>query len=75
MIKEEIKSTYLEYTVYVYYSHDGKISVTPWNHYAEIGKTYKEHNGYDIGDRLVNGFWEKGFCDDCCWCYCSKFKI
>lgn len=42
MTDEEIKSTYPEYTVYVYYSSNGDISVTPWNNYAEIGKTYKE---------------------------------
>ena len=38
-------------------------------------KVYKKHNGYDIGDRLVNGVWKKGYCDDCCWCYNSKFKL
>lgn len=42
MTEEEIKSTYPEYTVYVYYSPNGDISVLPWNHYAERGKTYKE---------------------------------
>lgn len=42
MTEEEIKSTYPEYTVYVCYSPDGDISVTPWNNYAEIGKTYEE---------------------------------
>ena len=42
MTEEEIKSTYPEYTVYVYYSNNGDISVLPWNHYADKGKTYKE---------------------------------
>ena len=42
MTDEEIKSTYPEYTVYVCYVRDGEISVTPWNNYAEIGKTYEE---------------------------------
>lgn len=42
MTEEEIKSTYPEYTVYVYYSNNGDISVLPWNHYADRGKTYKE---------------------------------
>lgn len=39
-------------------------------------KVYIEHNDqWDIGDRLVNGVWEKGKCDDCCWCYSSKFEV
>ena len=42
MTDEEIKSTYPEYTVYVYYSNNGYISVKPWNYYAKRGKTYKE---------------------------------
>ena len=42
MTKEEIKSTYPEYTVYVHYNNDGDISVQPWNFYADRGKTYKE---------------------------------
>lgn len=42
MTKEEIKSTYPEYTVYVYYNLDGEISVSTWNYYADRGKTYKE---------------------------------
>ena len=42
MTYEEIKSTYPEYTVYVYYYPNGDLSVLPWNHYADMGKTYKE---------------------------------
>lgn len=42
MTEEEIKSTYPEYTVYVHYTNNGDISVVPWNHYADRGKTYKE---------------------------------
>lgn len=45
MTGEEIKSTYPEYTVYVHYFPNfpnEDISVLPWNHYADKGKTYKE---------------------------------
>ena len=42
---------------------------------CKMCKIYKDHNGYDIGDRLVNGVWQKGYCDDCCWCYSSKFEV
>ena len=39
-------------------------------------KVYIEHNDqWDIGDRLVDGVWKKGECDDCCWCYSSKFEV
>ena len=39
-------------------------------------KVYIEHNDqWDIGDRLVDGVWKKGACDDCCWCYSSKFEV
>ena len=39
-------------------------------------KVYIEHNDqWDIGDRLVDGVWKKGACDDCCWCYGSKFEV
>lgn len=23
----------------------------------------------------VDGVWQKGYCDDCCWCYYSKFEV
>ena len=42
---------------------------------CKMCKVYKEHNGYDSGERIVNDEWRKGVCDNCCWFYDSKFEI
>jgi len=66
--KTELKDQLESYEGYI---NDIPLVIDP----CKMCKIYKKHNGYDIGDRLVKGVWEKGYCDDCCWCYASKFEV
>lgn len=68
MAKSELKEQLQSYESYI---NDIPNVIDP----CKQCKAYKKHNGYDIGDRLVKGVWEKGECDDCCWCYGSKFEV
>ena len=53
------------------YINDIPLVVDP----CRMCKIYKKHKGYDVGDKLVKGVWVPGYCDDCCWCYDSKFEV
>lgn len=68
MAQKELKDQLKSYEGYI---NDIPLVIDP----CKMCKIYKDHNGYDIGDRLVNGVWQKGYCDDCCWCYNSKFEV
>lgn len=68
MAKKELKDQLENYEGYI---NDISLVIDP----CKMCKVYKEHNGYDIEDRLVNGEWQQGYCDDCCWGYNSKFEV
>ena len=68
MAKKELKEQLKSYEGYI---NDIPLVIDP----CKMCKVYKEHNGYDAGDRLVNNEWRKGICDNCCWFYDSKFEV
>lgn len=68
MAQKELKD---QLECYEGYINDIPLVIDP----CKMCKVYKEHNGYDIGDRLVNGEWQQEYCDDCCWYYDSKFEV
>lgn len=63
-LKDQLKS-------FESYINDIPLVIDP----CRMCKVYKEHNGYDAGDSLVNNEWQKGICDNCCWFYDSKFEV